>query len=92
MALLLLVFSAIGVSSFLVQLARIVGSPRKADRTDRGRTEHPIEERRAEAQAQMESHDIEDMLDAIAEYRRRAGRRSIGEELSDEWLRSSWED
>lgn len=37
MALLLLVLSAIGVSLFLVQLARIVRSPRKADRTDRGR-------------------------------------------------------
>ena len=31
-------------------------------------------------------------LDAIAEYRRRAGRRDIGEEIADEMLRSTWDD
>jgi hypothetical protein len=47
---------------------------------------------RAEADAEIEEHDIDDMLDAIADYRRRAGRRDIGEELADELLRSTWND
>jgi hypothetical protein len=32
------------------------------------------------------------MLDAIAEHRRRCGRRAIGEELADDLLRSTWGD
>jgi hypothetical protein len=44
-----------------------------------------------EAMAEVESHDVEDMLAAIAERRRRTGRRDIGEELSDELLRGSWD-
>ncbi len=44
-----------------------------------------------EAEADMESHDIDDMLDAINERRRRGGRRDIGEELSDELIRGDWE-
>ena len=39
-----------------------------------------------------EEHDIDDMLDAINERRRRAGRRDIGEELADELMRSTWGD
>ena len=39
-----------------------------------------------------EKHDIDDMIDAINEHRRRAGRRDIGEELADELLRSTWDD
>ena len=44
-----------------------------------------------EAEADMESHDIDDMLDAINERRRRGGRRDIGEELSDELIRGGWD-
>jgi hypothetical protein len=44
-----------------------------------------------EAMADVESHDVDDMLDAIAERRRRAGRRDVGEELADELLRGSWD-
>ena len=44
---------------------------------------------RAEAEAEIEEHDIDDMLGAIAERRRRAGRRDIGEELADGLLRST---
>ncbi len=43
------------------------------------------------AMAEIESHDVDDMLDAIAERRRRTGRREVGEELSDELLRGTWD-
>jgi hypothetical protein len=42
------------------------------------------------AMAEIEENDIEQMLDGIAERRRRNGKRSIGDELSDEVLRSPW--
>jgi len=48
--------------------------------------------RRAQAEADVEEHDVDGMLDALNEYRRRAGRRDIGEELADELLRSTWDD
>jgi cytochrome c-type biogenesis protein CcmH/NrfF len=44
-----------------------------------------------EAMADVESHDVEDMLDAIAERRARTGRREMGEELADELLRGTWD-
>ena len=44
-----------------------------------------------EAMADVESHDVEDMLDAIAERRARTGRRAVGEELGDELLRGTWD-
>ena len=44
-----------------------------------------------EAMADVESHDVEDMLNAIAERRRRTGRRDVGEELGDELLRGGWD-
>lgn len=47
---------------------------------------------RAAAAAETEEHDIDDMLDAIAERRRRRGRREIGEELAHELLRGTWDD
>jgi hypothetical protein len=50
-----------------------------------------LHRRRAEADAEMEEHDIDDMIDAIAERRRRPGRRDIGEELADELLRGGWD-
>ena len=45
-----------------------------------------------EAEAEMETHDIDDMLDAIGGYRRRQGRRDVGEELADDLMRGTWED
>ena len=45
-----------------------------------------------EAMAEIESRDIEQMLDGINERRRRAGKRDLGEELSDDFLRSTWDD
>ena len=43
------------------------------------------------AMAEIEEHDIDQMLDGINERRRRTGRRDIGEELADELQRSTWE-
>jgi hypothetical protein len=57
-------------------------SPRNDRETDR---------LRAEAEADVEEHDIDDMLAAISAYRRRAGRRDVGEELADELIRGTWE-
>jgi hypothetical protein len=44
-----------------------------------------------EAMADIESHDVDDMLDAIAERRARTGRRDVGEELGDELMRGGWD-
>lgn len=43
------------------------------------------------AMADVEARDVDDMLDAIDERRRRGGRRSVGDELADELTRTSWE-
>jgi len=43
------------------------------------------------AMSEVESHDVDDMLEAINAYRRRAGRREVGEELADEAVRGTWE-
>jgi hypothetical protein len=42
------------------------------------------------AEAEIEAHDIDQMLDSINELRRRTGRRDVGEELADEAMRSTW--
>jgi hypothetical protein len=57
--------------------------PRKDRESDR---------RRAVAEAEVEGHDIDDMLEAISTDRRRAGHRDVGEELADELMRGSWDD
>jgi len=51
-----------------------------------------LERTRAEVAAEVEEHDIDDMLTAIEEYRRRRGARSLGEELADDLERSTWAD
>ena len=43
------------------------------------------------AMSEIESHDVDDMLDGINERRRRTGRRDLGEELADEALRGTWD-
>jgi hypothetical protein len=43
------------------------------------------------AMSEIESHDVEDMLEGINERRRRAGKRELGEELADELLRGAWD-
>lgn len=72
----------------IVHMRRTVGA-RKAGGH---RRDSEVHRGRAQAAADVEEHDVDDMLDAISEYRRRAGRRDIGEELADELLRSSWSD
>ena len=47
---------------------------------------------RAGSDADVEDSDIDSMLDAINERRRRRQAREVGEELSDELLRGTWED
>ena len=42
------------------------------------------------AEAEIEAHDIDQMLDSINDLRRRTGRRDIGEELADEAMRGTW--
>jgi hypothetical protein len=57
----------------------------------RARREDAVLERtRAEAAAEVEEHDVDDMLSAIEEYRRRRGARGIGEELADDLERGTW--
>jgi hypothetical protein len=56
------------------------------------RKDRECDRRRAQVEAEVEGHDIDDMLDAISAYRRRAGRRDLGEELADELMRGTWED
>jgi len=41
--------------------------------------------------ADIEATDTDQMLDAISERRHRTGRRDVGEELADEWLRGTWD-
>ena len=48
-----------------------------------------LERSRAEASAEAEEHDIDDMLNAIEEHRRRRGARGLGEELADDLERGS---
>jgi len=43
-----------------------------------------------EAEAEIEEHDIDQMLDSLNELRRRTGHRDIGEELADEAMRGTW--
>ena len=56
------------------------------------RSAHPTAQRRPPgvdygAMAEIEEHDIEQMLEGIADRRRRNGKRSLGDELADELLR-----
>ena len=56
------------------------------------RSAHPTAPRRPHgidhgAMAEIEENDIEQMLDGLAERRRRNGKRPIGDELAEEILR-----
>jgi hypothetical protein len=41
-------------------------------------------DRAIEAQAEVEAHDIDEMVEALDRLRRRTGSRTIGDELADE--------
>lgn len=60
--------------------ARRVGDPSLSRDSDA----HAV---RAEAEATMEDHDVDDMLDAILERRRARGRRELGDAMAEELLR-----
>jgi hypothetical protein len=55
------------------------------------RSDSELHRRRAEAEAEVEDRDVDEMLDGIAERRRRTGRRDVGEEMADELRRGTWE-
>jgi cbb3-type cytochrome oxidase subunit 3 len=73
------------VASFALVLVPVLIARSAHPRTPRRR--HGIDHA---AMAQIEENDIEQMLDGLAERRRRNGKRSIADELSDEALRSTW--
>jgi hypothetical protein len=80
----------------IAQVARLVARRRRkahAGRVSGGRhRDSSLHSRRVATEAEVEDTDIDDMLDAIAELRRRNGRRAIGEELADELIRGTWDD
>jgi hypothetical protein len=80
--------SVASVALMIVHMRRTVD----ARNARRHRRDSEVHRGRAQAAAEVEEHDIDDMLDAIGEYRRRAGRQEIGEGLADELLRSTWND
>jgi hypothetical protein len=89
---LVVIFGAFGATAVL---GLLIGNRRAALRSRRSagdQRDSSMHRQRAQAEADVEGRDIEDMLDAIAEYRRRAGQRDIGEEIADEILRSTWDD
>jgi hypothetical protein len=80
----------------IAQVALLIARRRRnaqARRASGGRHgDSSLHSRRAATEAEVEDTDIDDMLDAIAELRRRNGRRAIGEELADELMRGTWDD
>jgi len=81
------VLASVAVVGLAIAHRRMVG---KRKPSGGHRRDSELHRRRAEAEAEIEEHDIGAMLDAIAERRRRSGRREIGEELADELLRERW--
>jgi len=55
------------------------------------RSDDDLQRRRAEVAVEVEKHDLDDLVDAINERRRRNGKRDVGEELSDELVRGTWD-
>jgi hypothetical protein len=65
---------------------------RRRDEPQARRSDVALERTRAAAAAEVEEHDIDDMLSAIEAYRRRRGARGLGEELADDLERGTWEE
>ena len=87
----LIVVLLVGSVAVLAIALRLLGLHRSRGATGDRHPDSDLHRRRAEAAAETEEHDIDDMIDAIAERQRRSGRRDIGEELSDELMRGRWE-
>jgi hypothetical protein len=81
--------SILGVAIRLRGRERTRGPGRRSARSPR--RDSSLHRDQAEAAAEVEEHDIEDLIDAIVDYRRRHGRRDVAEELSDELMRGGWE-
>jgi hypothetical protein len=80
------------VSVVAVVIAHVM---RKADDREACGGQHShddVQGRGAEGEVVIEMGEVEDMLDAIVEHRRGAGRRDIGEQLAEELLRSTGHD
>jgi hypothetical protein len=69
-------------------MRRVLGWRRRKRRARR--PDVALERTRAEVAAESEEHDVDDMLDAIEERRRRRGARGLGEELADDLERGTW--
>lgn len=80
----------LGTLALLVFLA-LLGARAAGPRYQRGLGIRE-EERRMAAQAEVEEHDIEEMLEARAALRKRLGKSSIGDELAREALREDERD
>jgi hypothetical protein len=89
---LVVILGALGATAVLGLLTRKRRASRRSPRSPGGKRDSSLHRQRAQAQADVEGRDIDDMLDAIAEYRRRAGHRGIGEQIADEIVRSTWDD
>lgn len=90
---LVLLLAALGVSIVAVGLSVSHRRRRRAPVTGRQRRrDSAVDAVRATADADMEQHDIDDMLDAIAARRRARGRPELGEELARQLLREARDD
>ena len=90
--LLIMFWVASSVSVVALVIAHVM---RKADEREAcggQHSHHEVHGRGAEGEVEMKPGEVVDMLDAIVEHRRRAGRRDIGEQLAEELLRSSGHD
>jgi hypothetical protein len=86
-----------GVLAALVALATLAQRRRRrgggaAAPANPRRADSELHRQRAAAQAEVEEHDIDAMVDALNELRRRRGGREIGEELADELMRGTWDE
>lgn len=83
----------IGVLAALGALIAIARARRSARRPKGPRhDDSPLHAGRMAVDAEVEDHDIDGMLDAINERRRRREARTLDEELADELMRGTWEE
>jgi len=86
-----LILAVMGLAIAIVLVALLVISHHRLGSAFRARLrrhrDSDAHARRAEAEAAMEEHDIDDMFDAILERRRARGRRELGDVMAEEVLR-----
>ena len=91
MAVLFVMLLPMAVAAWISAAMRLPREWGARDRRTR-RQDGALERVRAETAAETEEHDIDDMLNAIEERRRRRGARPLGEELADDLERGTWEE